>query len=189
MPPNPGYPNQGAPYPPSTGYPAQSPYPHQSPFPSANPGYPHAVPYPNPNPNPGYPVQNSGYPPVQQSSAPFGAGFYPNNPGYPPSHGGSTYPPIPTPSSTDNVYPPALPHMGYPPLSNTNTCYLPSQGYPGPQQPISSGYPSAAASNIASCFAEMQSHIKDTKKSKVCLIFLSWISAEQWEWEWDWTLQ
>lgn len=148
------------------------PYPQQS-NPNMNP-YPTQ---PNPNMN-SYPTQSNpninSYPRQSMpmpSQAPFGGGFPP--PSYPTSMP-SGYPP-----SSTTVYPPQ-PSNPY----NSNSQFLPSQqqgysGYGYQQVASSSSGPSyPIVNNMASCFTEMQGHIKDVRRSKVCFIksiHISWI--------------
>lgn len=137
---------------------------------------------PLPNANSGSP-----YPPVP--SQPFGAGA-----GYPPVHqhfehpnltpGYSPQSQFPTPSagSMPHVggYPQQqMPHAGgypqqqlpaaYP--NQTNNSYPSSQGYSGHAgfQQSSSSTPSYGYPSMVNVFNEMQGHIKDTRKSKVCV--------------------
>lgn len=128
------------------------PYPHQS-NPNMNP-YPTQ---PNPNMNP-YPTQ------TMPSQAQFGGGFQ-SPPSYPTSMP-SGYPP-----SSTTVYPSQPPNP-----YNSNSQFLPpqQQGYSGygyQQVSSSSSGPSyPIVNNMASCFTEMQGHIKDVRRSKVCSI-------------------
>lgn len=153
-----GYPPQQSHAQSTGGYPHSAPYPHQ-PMSNNSQSYPNA-PYPNINPNPAYPMHQHQHAP-NQPQAPFGAGFgFPNHQAYP-----------------QQSYPPSLPSStGYPPAPiYPNASVLPSQGYSGNagfQQPSSipsAGYSGGAVtSNMANCFAEMQGHIKDLRKIKVC---------------------
>lgn len=148
-------------------------------------------PLPNANSGSSYPpVPNqpfgvgAGYPPVQQQ-------FHHSNPNYPqqsqfPTPGvgfGSGYPPMPNapqaggypqqqmPTAYPSAQPPAA---GYP--SQTNQSYPYSQGYSGHagfQQSSSSSTPSYGYPSMVSVFNEMKGHIKDTRKSKVCVCIIS----------------
>lgn len=144
-------------------------------------------PLPNTNSSP-YP-SNQAMPP----GMPFGAGFAP--PAYPPSsttgYPPQQYPPLPNPYPSNNMpnagpiggygsgancYPPNPMHANpsyatqqipnYPPQTHFS-----AQGYTGHgyQQASTSapGYPNV--NNMAACFSEMQGHIKDVRRSKVCV--------------------
>lgn len=132
------------------------------PLPNSNPNsvpYPNqnSVPYPNTMHSVPYPRQSNQSIPSQ--AAPFGAGFM-----APPS-AQCAYPP-----SSTTVYPQQPPNM-----YNPNSQFLPPQhhqgysGYGFQQVSSSSSGPSyPIVNNMSNYFTEMQGHIKDVRKSKVC---------------------
>lgn len=144
------------------------------PLPNANsspyPSYPSQS---NPSmPMPSYPTQsNPSMPsyPRQQQAPPFGAGFVAPQPNAPPFGGG--YPPQmpnPYPTSSTTVYP-TIPNQSHIPNSNI----LPhQQGYSGyGYQQVPSSGPSYPINNMAPSFSQMQGHIKDVRRSKVCVFY------------------
>lgn len=156
--PYPSYPSQTNP-----SMPQPSPYPRQT--------MPYAAPYggAQAHPSPHHPYGGGGGA-MPSASAPFGAGvgFMPQQ--APPPHQAG----YPMPSST-TVYPPQSNatyhnHNQYP--SNSQN-FPPQQGYSGygfGQVGPSTGPPTyPIVNNMAPCFSQMQGHIKDVRRSKVCV--------------------
>lgn len=134
------------------------------------------LPNSNASPYPSYPNQSNASMPPSSSSyprqsmqpqmpqMPFGAGFMPS------ATPNAPYLAYPTQPSSTTVYPPAMPNVTQNPYSNI----LPSQhqGYSGygfqqvPSANTGSSYP--IVNNMAPCFSQMQGHIKDVRRSKVC---------------------
>lgn len=144
---------------------------------------------------PPLPNANSGssYPPVPSQPFGTGAGYPPvhqqfhqsnPNPGYPPQSQfptpgvgfGSGYPQMPHAGGyPQQQMPPAYPSAQPPAAAfptQTNNSYPSSQGYSGHagfQQSSSSSTPSYGYPSMVNVFNAMQGHIKDTRKSKVCV--------------------
>lgn len=140
------------------------------PLPNAN-----ASPYPSypgqSMPMPSYPtIPNQSMPayPQQSQAPPFGAGFVASRPNAPPFGAGfAQQPSNQYPPSSTTVYP-SHPNQSHYPNSNV----LPSQqGYTGYgyQQTQSSGPSYPIVNNMAPSFSQMQGHIKDVRRSKVCV--------------------
>lgn len=153
------------------------------------------LPNSNTSPYPSYPRQSNasmpmpGYPAQSMPQAPFGAGFvpppstaYPSVPpsAYPSQPMHNAYPSMPPQHAPPSAYPSAYPPSSttvYPP-SNPNAPHIPHSNVLPPQQQGYSGYgyqqsagPSYPnVSNMAACFSQMQGHIKDVRRSKVCFI-------------------
>lgn len=149
--PYPSYPNQTNP-----SMPQPSPYPRQQ-----------TAQYPAPYGAAHAPYGASQAPPY--GSAPFGAGVGFMPPQAPPPHTAG-YPAMP---SSTTVYPPPQSNATYPNQYPSNSHnFPPQQGYSGygfQQVGPSTGPSYPIVNNMAPSFSQMQGHIKDVRRSKVCV--------------------